>query len=295
MIVTPDTIIIGGISQPGISVPGAIVIGGNASAGETLTIDMTAAELDPRITYTGPAHRYVDFEGVLQVAAKNEWPLSGGNLNVYGRHEPEPEATNYQGASQGEDISGPDYVSSVNTASTVIEGANGIGAMQLFDASRSKAALYDNGDAKWLVTEFEPSVALTRVTMSGTTSSDTTIRTYIARRDSANYCYALSQQVPAGDVTASFYRWVRSAGIAVGLIQVESGKLATSPIITEAGKSNTRPASSATVDVTGYKTLRMIFSNGDTETYRMSGDTFTIPTAKYNWGTRFISSIEIEK
>jgi hypothetical protein len=131
--------------------------------------------------------------------------------------------------------------------------------------------------------------------MSGTTLANTTVRTYIARRDSANYCYALSQKVPAGDVTASFYRWVTSAGIAVGLVQVEGGKLTTSPIITGAGKTNTRPASSATVDVTGYKTLRMMFSNGDTETYRLSGDTFTIPTAKYNWGTRYISSIELEK
>lgn len=294
MIVTPDATVIGGTNMHGISVPGAIVIGGNTSDKETLIIDMTELNLDPRITYTGPPHRYIDFEGSFQVAAKNEWPLSGGNLKIYGRHEPEPEAINYQGASQGDDISGPDYVSSVNTASTVIEGASGIGAMQLFDASRSKAALYDNSDAKWLVTEFEPSVALTRVTMSGTTSSDTTIRTYIARRDSANYCYALSQQVPAGEVTASFYRWVMSAGIAVGLVQVESGKLATSPIITGAGKTNTRPASSAAVDVTGYKTLRMIFSNGDTETYRLSGDTFTIPTAKYSWGKRYIQKIRLE-
>lgn len=283
------------------SIAGGGVLPSNAQpltsddSAKTLAISLLASELDPRLTYTGPAHYYWNEAGQLALSAVNEWPVEYVNGVAVGRHEPEPAAINYQGASQGDDISGADYVSSVNTASTLIEGANGIGAMQQFDANRNKIALYDNAASKWLVNEFVPAEEFLRVRMSGTTSTETAVRTYIARRDSTNYCYALSQQVPAGDVTASFYRWVTSGGVAVGVIQVESGKLTTSPIITAPGKTAVRSASSAIVDVTGYKTLRILFHNGASETYDITGDTFNLSLATEHWGLRYITTIELRR
>lgn len=291
MITTCNSMVIGAVGRSGIWSADTALLGNGGVKREIYTIDMTALDLDPRITYTGPAHLYFDFEGQLSVAAVNEWPISGGNLNIYGRHEPEPAAVNYQ---RGE-ITAPDYVESAGTVSSGIDGPNGLGVMRLFAPDRVGAALYDNAAAEWLVDAFIPDGVLTRVTMTGKTQAETTVRTYVARRDSANYCYGLSQQIPAGDVTASFYRWVRPGGVAVGLVQVESGRLATSPIIAAHGETGSRTASAATVDVAGYKTIRILFRGGESETYQLTGDVFSIPAAKRHWGSRYISSIELEK
>ncbi len=49
-------------------------------------IDLLAVTLDPRITYTGPAHWYIAADGTLKQSAANEWPLEYAGGVVAGRH-----------------------------------------------------------------------------------------------------------------------------------------------------------------------------------------------------------------
>jgi len=282
-----------GAVDTGLSTTGIAILGRASSS--MPPADLTLPELDPRIRYIGPAHFYWNADGYMLMSAQNEWPLEYINGIPVGRHEPEPESTNYQGQSQTDSINGSDYVTSQNFTAGQSSGPNNA-PVSLFSPERNKCALYDNAAARWLVREFKPDDTdyYSRVIMTGETSEDSQLRTYIARRNPASYCYALSQIVPAGNVVASLYRAVNSAGVAAGIVQVESGQLATSPIITVAGVIATRPAASVEIDTSQASSIVVKYSDGTSDKYSTPEEIFILPFCQKSWGARYVQRIEFK-
>ncbi|MCX8967473.1 hypothetical protein EHW66_21690, partial [Erwinia psidii] len=180
----------------GLYIPGVITIGGNSSTAE-LVIDMTSETLNGRVSYVGPPHFFWSADGTLQKSASvTTWPLEYRNGVAVGRHEPEPQATNYQGGSLISAITS-DFVATSTAVAETLTGPTGADVVAL-RSDFLKTALYANGE--WLIAEYYPGITdqYQRVIMSGELPSAAQVRTYIGRWDSSNYCYALSQEIPAG-------------------------------------------------------------------------------------------------
>ncbi len=101
----------------GIFIPGAVVLGrtGNSGSADLSDIDLTSEKLDPRLKYQCASHHaFHAADGTIQFAEPNAWPLEYRDGMPVGRHEPEPQATNYAtsisqliGVTQGDAVTGP--------------------------------------------------------------------------------------------------------------------------------------------------------------------------------------------
>lgn len=284
---------IGASGVTGIYSSGSGVIG-TSSAGR-LVIDLTSTSLHPRVTYQGPAHYYRNADGLLVLSAENDWPLEYIDGVAAGRHEPEPAAENYQGSSLISSLSS-DFVATSTAVAGSVTGPTGADVVSL-RSDFLKTALY--GNSSWLVAEYYPGITdqYQRVIMSSELASVAQVRTYIGRWDSSNYCYALSQEIPAGPVTASLYRAQSNStsGVGVSLVSVEVGNLVTSPIITMTGQTATRLASSVTINTSGYASIVITFNDDSEVSLATTGSTTMLPVATEHWGTRFIEKILLER
>ncbi|RQM37113.1 hypothetical protein EB241_17080 [Erwinia psidii] len=131
--------------------------------------------------------------------------------------------------------------------------------------------------------------------MSGELPSAAQVRTYIGRWDSSNYCYALSQEIPAGPITASVYRAQSdsASGIGMSLISVEVGTLATSPVTTSLGSTGTRTAARAAINTMDYSTSSIFYSDGTSVDLIPVNDAVSVPLASRQWGGRYITSVKL--
>lgn len=263
---------------------------------QSVVINLRAEVLDPRVTYAGPVHIYWSEENRLDMSPENLWPLEYRDGVAVGRHEPEPAATNFQGASLLATVDGADYVGTVGMIVGDMSGPTGF-PIVTFNNNWDKAAIYSNAEASWLVPEYPEASESTfiRRLIPFVSRADSQLRTYIARLNAGNYCYALSQPVPAGSGVASFFNCRDTdQRIGVSLIQVESGVLATSPIITGTGVSENRAAASVSIDTSGgFSALRVHFSAGEAEQHAVTGNSFLLPVASRHWGERYITQLEL--
>lgn len=261
-------------------------------------IDLTSSSVDPRIKYTGPAHTYLTSSGAIAASAENEWPLEYVNGVAVGRHEPEPAATNYVPGVEYGKISRGNVADDWNygsTATPVIAPSDFGPAAATTTAASVLTAVYSEGTSGFIAATIDsgsPSV-WARITRKFTNAGSATLRWYVSRADSNDYLFARCNNVPAGQFVASVYRKVTASGLLSAAAQLESGSLATSPIISAAGVQGTRSASSVTVNTNNISSLKVVYSDGTSDTYQTTGNSFSLPTASKNWAERYIQRIEL--
>ena len=296
MITIPDGQAVGPTGNTGIWVPGAVLVGGGTSSPPiTGPIDLTAPTLDPRVTFSGPAHFHWSETGVMLESAANTWPLEYQNGIAVGRHEPEPQATNYQLMSRGDvAVSAPDVGPWISLGLTLSAGIGPDGGdIGMTTTDCDLYAIYDATAGAFIVPQTKPPALdeWSRIVVPFSVGVESQIRTYSARESATKYLYGLCEPIPSGDCVVSLYRR-ENTELLTGLVQVETGTLATSPIIT-ADAVSTRPASSVTINTGSASTITVRYSNGESDTYSTPGDSFTLPAAQRNWSERYITEIEM--
>ncbi|YCH28976.1 hypothetical protein M1D48_12245 [Erwinia sp. D4-22] len=300
MITTPNVPVIGANSFSGIWTPEAVTVGRVKAAQQNVVIDLTASQLDSRLTYSGPTHSYMGADGKLRTSAEDEWPLEYANGIAVGRHEPEPAAVNYvPGVEYGKISRGgtSDDWNYGSAATPVIAPSDFGPAAATTTVTGTLTAVYSEGTSSFIAAAQDggsPAI-WKRITRTFTNTSSALLRWYVSRVDANDYLFARCSSVPAGQYVASVYRKVTDTGLLSAAAQLETGSLATSPVISAAGVQGTRSASSVTVQTTGFSSLLLHFSDGTTSTHPVTGDTFTLPTATKNWAERYIQRIEMRK
>jgi len=289
--------VIGGATARGLWVPGAVIIGGEVKS-EILAIDLTAETLDSRVTYVGPSHSYIAIDGKLKQSTANVWPLEYSDGAPVGRHEPERASVNY--------VPGVEYGSIGPSGSVSYDWNYGTAAMPttqssdmgIASATSTKTgaltAVYSEGTSGFIAAAVDggsPST-WTLVKRQFTNASTALLRWYVARVSASDYLLARCSAVPAGSFTASVYRKVTTSGMLSAGAQLEAGTTVTSPIISATGQQGTRAASTLTIDTSAGSSIKIIYSNGDTDTYSTPDSTFTVPLAKLDWGVRRMKRIE---
>ncbi|HDL0290382.1 TPA: hypothetical protein PWK76_000506 [Escherichia coli] len=133
----PDVTELGASSDSfpsGIVIPGANVM--TLPPGEWVDlsdIDLTSSALDYRVSFSCASnHAYYSADGTIQFAAPDVWPLEYRNGVAVGRHEPEPQRTNYStsGAIAPSNFSGTGK----------INGSVSRGGIELFDVTLDTGA-----------------------------------------------------------------------------------------------------------------------------------------------------------
>lgn len=298
-----------------IRVTGGLLIGGSIAGINTGSIignqpttvipdiDMTAAALDSRVVYSGPAHSFFNKAGGISQCAADVWPLEYRNGTPVGRHEPEPQATNYLASSEFQSI-GPvggqtDWIYSAGA--NIVTGQGDLGLICAFSASTAKnTAVYNETAAAFTASPLFLSTGTEwiRFIRKATNPSAAINRAYIARVDANVYLYGKTPvNVPAGSYTASGYRKTSGNNLLSCLPQLELGNIATSPILSGQGATATRAASSAFVLRDGAATGAVLyFSNGDTVQIDFNGaDRAALPLSAADWGTRYLKTISYRK
>jgi len=291
------------IAGGGILLSDATAISAAAPAAPVV-INMLASELDPRIKYTGPAHFYRTESGQLALSAENEWPVEYLDGEAVGRHEPEPAATNLQPYSRADTIS--DYLVKSDDLELIVDatGAPDGGAIGRIPIICESYLVSQDVDSITLVSQ-KP-YALTdswqRLAYAVTVTRRSRVRIRYGQHSVSTPSIWITQNpdygqwLAAGDYAIS---WFAKAGDGVtfpaGFAQIEAGAVCTSPIVNDTAGKNSRAAAAASVDTTGFTSLRLIFSNGDEENYETAGNEFTLSPAAQHWGTRYIKTIELTR
>lgn len=266
-------------------------------------VDLTAAELDPRVTYTNPSpHMYWRINGTLTEAGVNEWPVeydhSTGQL--MGRHESEPAATNLLPFSQGGNLDQSVWVSNNSTSISTAVGPNGSNVFNI-PSTMNQVALYKDTPAPaTFVVGPNGSVPAkmdwTRTVMQCNGVKD--LRVYVGRQSTGTifHLHAKVSLPDTGTYTCSFYRKLSDddSSIAVGIAQVEKGNFATSPVMNAGQTPTTRSASSISVSRPDRAVSFVVnYTDGSSESYNFADGTdhYVLPHAPNNWGVRYMKSI----
>lgn|GEM_PF-933160 len=276
-------------------------------------INLTSSSVDPRVKYTGPAHAYLSSSGLIATSAENEWPLEYVNGVAIGRHEPEPAATNLYGSITLENMtslpgsdgfteyresgSGSVFHRTQFRTSGALSG-NITYSLMLMHRGRNNLAFR----AGFLGNTFQ-NIGINNRQIgyvgSGYLSASTKIVSDEAFIFRAAFPYfganngLLTSATSVTDDSVPTGIADTSAGFSAAYPQAETGTLATSPIISAAGAQGTRSASSVTVNTNNISSLKVVYSDGTSDTYQTTGNSFSLPAASKNWAERYIQRIEL--
>ncbi|EPB2022104.1 hypothetical protein ACRB90_004713 [Escherichia coli] len=297
-VTVPSAIILGGEVSGGVLVPGMLVIGGKVNHSP---VDLLQPELDPRIRFAcASEHAYYAESGKICFAAPDEWPLEFRDGVAVGRHEPEPERTNYTlytrtPGNMRRAVSGGTF-----SFSDVDKASDGVLPSARFTFDTPQASNYSLTGGRKESRGFDGEVTYSCFVQA----EQGDIMTFYA--DGSDY---LALTVTSdnerkimrmtGTVDTLRYCWLGLRGISGRLVailsgcQSEHGSTATSPILTD-NTPVTRAVASVTLDTQGASGCRIHFSNGDTEEHRFpDGATeFSLPLASRDWGERYMQRIE---
>lgn len=304
MISQSSAFLVGASPGAGISIPDAIIFGGS---GDTPTptptpnfnpIDLLSPVLDPRVTYVcSSEHFYHAQHGLLQLAAPNEWPLEYRDGVPVGRHEPEPAATNLQIRMRGATAVPPPHdvawVRSADTDLGIGIGPDG-GPIGQLTSDYNKVALYNASTGAWIITEYavQDADSYRQTVWNLSVTAPTHVRTYVARISGQYYVYAYSEEIPPGPAVVSFFRRTQGAVTNAGFVQVETGSIATSPIIT-GEEPVTRAAAQVLLKTQGARLIRLTYSDQSTQEITVAGQAeIELPTSAHHWGVRYMQKIE---
>lgn len=277
----------------------------NSSIANIPQIDLTAATLDSRVTYTGPAHYYWAQNGLMALSQANVWPVEYRNGVAVGRHEPEPAITNWQVLNRANVESANVVKSSDFTLINDATGAPDGGAIgRLPKTADSYWLSQDVGSVSLInITPYNFVAGWSRIVNAVASTQSSKIRSWLGR-NGANGTPNLFQTQGANLAVRSWvFSWfVRpnedGTTFAAGLTQIERENypFATSPVINESTSFGTRAASSVTVAKVGLaNNLRVYFTDGTTAVYSFgSNNSITLNMAGANWGTRFITKMVYE-
>ena len=258
-------------------------------------IDLTAESLDSRVTYTGPAHIYHDADGKLILSGANQWPVETLN-GVTGRHEPERASQNLLPDTDFSSTNGTGaWTKSPGTTVNIADSSLGYKVAEITPAA-TNIALYNEASASWLIspTAAETPTEWKELTYKATNGVAGILRWYVARASSTQYLYGKTVSVPAGDVVASVFRKQDSDSIDSALAQVETGTNRTSPIINGSEETNTRAASSVTINEPLASKATLNLTDGSTIELSPVDGVFTIPVSTMDWRTRLIKEVTFE-
>lgn len=270
-------------------------------------IDLTAAVLDSRVTYTGPAHFYWAKSGLLVQSAANEWPLEYRNGVAVGRTEPEPQITNWQVQSRGTVI-GTNVVQSSNSPMTVATGLGPDGgdiASMPFIATTGYAVSQDTGSIDHVpVTAYGSKVGTdwNRLVFDITQTVNSRLRTWLARDTASGTPSLYLTQTNALTARGWVFSWFVKKHptdatrflTGFGQLEREDYPWATSPVV-NAASTTVRAASAVTVAPgTNATGIRVYFTDGTTADYTFADAStpITLSLLGANWGTRYITKIE---
>lgn len=268
-------------------------------------IDFKSSTLDPRVTYTGPVHAYMQQSGVIGYTSANQYPLEYRNGIAVGRSLPEPASTN---------VTTDTYMASLSTTTpgtqewgvagwtvpsmTVITGVDGGNGRLAPDVNAKLFGVYqDGGTAKWLVDDTVVPESInfgqwTRYAYSATPDANGRIRWYVARLNANAHLIDRYNTATAGTkyYFSVFQDRSRTDGIGVSFGQIEVSDHATSPIRYQ-DNNGSRVASSVMIDTQGAKILQLVFSDGSKKVYQSPANPFALPLADYDWGKKYIVRI----
>ncbi|WP_312059564.1 hypothetical protein [Pantoea septica] len=294
---------IGESSRKGIFTERQII--GADDAGEPLLIDLTADALDPRVTFTGPAHFYYTKSGALALCAENEWPLEYQNGQVVGRHAPEPAATNLQPYSRATTIS--DYLVKSDDLELIVDatGAPDGGAIGKIPIVCESYLVSQDVESAVLVpqTRYALTSGWQRLTYAVTVTRRSRVRLRYGQHGVSTPSIWLTQNpdygkwLPAGDYAIS---WFVKAGdgstFPAGFAQIESGSICTSPVVNETAATASRAASTVTIDTKGFRMITVRYTGNYVESFGALGNVSTLRVAqRTHWGTRYIRQILLSR
>jgi len=299
----PGAIGIGLNSHDGVWIPGAIEFGDSSHTPlPTLILNLMSETLDPRITYTGPAHLYWSKSATLALSAPNEWPLEYQNGKAIGRHAPEPAATNLQPFSRAATLS--DYLVKSDDLNLLedINGAPDGGVIGRIPAACDAYLISQDVDNVTHVpkTRYALTDSWQRLVYPVTTTKRSRIRIRHGQSyDTATPAIWMTQGsdyahwLVAGDYVMS---WFVKAGDDVtfpaGFAQIESGSVSTSPIVNDTAAETTRSAATVLINTKGYKNMAVIYSGSYGEVFQISSNITQLQVVvPVDWGTRYIQRI----
>ncbi len=295
---------IGESGRVGVWRPGAPSIGTTALI---RPIELKSAAVDPRITYSGPAHLYWASNGVLTQSSENQWPLEYRDGVPVGRHQPEPASTNIQ-------VNGRAIAESTNVVKSgnfsIVVSANGAPDGNAIGRIPVEASSYmvsqDNGGAQIVpIARYSLTSKWQRMAFATAVTTSSRVRIWLGRNaDASNGQPSLwltqSANVDAGNYVFSWFVKASDDGVTfpagIGMIETGNYPYATSPIITESTTTVTRAASSVTVKRDGKaKRIVIMFSDNTTLSIPFNGaSSLTIPYATSNWGEKYMVRIRYE-
>ncbi|KAB8312937.1 hypothetical protein EH228_04460 [Erwinia endophytica] len=308
MISIPGAPIIGGDANPGVWTPDSVLIGAQQSK-PFYSIDMTAATLDSRITYTGPEYITFGSASAFEFASENTWAVEYRNSVPAGRIELNHATSNLvtsistsgitntqrgtgwteyrETASTGEHAQLLDFTAGVVTAQFVFRhiGRENLAfrAQIISDGVYSQIGI-NNGEISYQSPEFSRAEII-----SITDEIKVLTASFSAVAGTAMFCASDSvitnddQPVYAGDTEKGFDLFFDG--------QIESGDISTSPIeINITGE--TYAAQSAVIDTSDAESITLVYKFGGSKTYKTPGNTFILPTAGKNWQRRLIKRID---
>lgn len=272
--------------------------------GNLSPIDLTAAAVDPRVTYTGPAHLFWDASGKLATSTANVWPLEYQNGVAVGRHEPEPAITNWQVLNRA-NVESTNVVKSgdfalINDTTGAPDGGP-IGripvsadsyliSQDLGSVNLIPLAPYNLTAGKW-----------TRLAFAASNTQSGRCRIWLGR-NAANGQPAL-WLTQGGNLAVRDWVWSwyakgsedgQTFAAGLGQIERENYPYATSPVINETTAYGQRSASAVTVArQPGANGIVVYFTDGTNKAYSFgTGQSISLSMAGAHWGTRYISRIE---
>lgn len=269
--------------------------------GNLAPIDLTAADLDQRVTYTGPAHYYWAQNGKLTLSAANEWPREWIDGTLRGRHEPEPAITNWQVLNRA-DVQSTNVVGDQLTRdATGAPDGGAIGRMPVAADSYTVTQDINNVTLVPLTAYNLTAGKWSRIANPGTNTASGKIRLWLGR-NAANGQPALyltqGGNLAVRDWVFSWFAKGSEDGqtfaTGFGQIERENYPFATSPVINETTAYTSRAASAVTVaKQQGATGIVVYYTDGTNKAYSFGAATsVTLSMAGAHWSARYISRIE---
>lgn len=290
----------------GVFVPDAVVFGsqpGGGNVADLSDIDLTSAVTDSRLVYAcASEHAYFAADGTIQYAAQNVWPLEYRDGVPVGRHEPEPESTNYMNllhpeqmkqfvASGALTVDAADSMLGLSTVSAHFKtNSDSTAAYAVFGVGSGQQAPHAAGVVSVYISVESPQPFICYTNNVGQivpTQLTAGLQKFIFRESKAMDYAVMGLRHALADYTALLCGF-----------QFEPGQFVTSPI--RAGEQAiTRAAATASVKNPGgiATSISVHYSDNTTIDLDFPGDgsEISIPKSVADWGTRYITRIKYFK